>query len=228
MHCKRHAKPSEYRSAALRYIVWCLAPQLAVQDPDAVRYMGVNLVRLHWSEYMENISALDPDKRFEVVAWMMEHMDDVARRGWIRSDGVYVSSEGVEPWVPAVELDLVRDRCGLYRGEAGALVGTTGSALRMMAHGFAWPESAVVIHRTPLVAKALEGLVQEGLDAVRMRAFMHTPDAEGRSPYAGLMEEARTWNPPHRAGLYDEFSSAALHQGNAGASTTDEAPGHGI
>jgi hypothetical protein len=213
MRCRRHARVWEFRSAGLRYLVWCLAPQLAVQDESALRYMSRELVWAHWKAYMEDVSALSPEKRFEVIAWMVDHFDDVTNKGWIKSNGTFVYGEAAtEPWPPAARLEGLRERVGLKRSEVAHLLGCSvqGSDLRRLAQGYAWPDSELLMYRVVKLCVALEGMVQEGVPEERMRAVLMTPDDEGASAYGALMVEARTWQVPERGALSEAFSSKAL------------------
>lgn len=216
MRCRRHARVWEFRSSGLRYLVWCLAPQLAVQDESALRYMSRELVWAHWKAYMEDVSMLDPEKRFEVIAWMVGHFDDVTNKGWIRSNGTFVYGEpSAEPWPPAVRLDEARERVGLQRHEVATLLGCTvqGSDLRRLAQGYAWPDSELLMHRVVQLSVALERMAQDGVEPEQMRAALMTPDDEGASAYSALLTEARTWKVPERVALHEAFSSEALQKG---------------
>lgn len=209
MRCRSHAKPWEYQTAALRYLVWCLAPQLAVVDRDALRYISKELVWAQWEAYMENISELPPKQRFEVTAWMMEHMDEVhSGGGWIHSDGFYVRNEPGEVWGPARELDEVGSANGLTRSELGVLVGgVSGTQMRKLVQGYAWPRTQRIMWRIPLLVERLrEELGERG--AVEQRAYWMEYRPEGRR-YDLLMKEAHTWNPSEEA-MVDRYSSATL------------------
>lgn len=213
MRCRRHARVWEFRSSGLRYLVWCLAPQLAVVDEAGLRYMSRELVWAHWKAYMENVSELSPEKRFEVIAWMVEHFDDVTNKGWIRSNGTFVYGEpSAEPWPPAARLEEARLRVGLSRSEVAGVLGCTvrGADLRRLAQGYAWPDSELLMHRVVKLCVALEGMVQEGLEPEQMRAWMLTPTDEGVRRIDALYAEAHTWSVPERGVLSEEFSSKAL------------------
>lgn len=159
---------------------------------------------------------LDPEKRFEVIAWMVGHFDDVTNKGWIRSNGTFVYGEpSAEPWPPAVRLDEARERVGLQRHEVATLLGCTvqGSDLRRLAQGYAWPDSELLMHRVVQLSVALERMAQDGVEPEQMRAALMTPDDEGASAYSALLTEARTWKVPERVALHEAFSSEALQKG---------------
>lgn len=221
MRCRRHARSWEYKSAALRYMVWLLAPQLAFVDPSALRYVSRTLIWMHWKTYMEGLSELSPEKRFEVVAWMVDHFDEVSSKGWIKSNGTYVYAErSAEPWGPAVEVDSAGAACGMTRSEVASLIGgsLTGGDLRRLAQGFAWPDSQLIMHRAPLLVAHLHEWLSAHAEMKpeQRRALWFTTDAStGEAQYDVLMRECRTWIPPERKALSERFSSAAL-KGGAG------------
>lgn len=192
MRCRAHARGWEYRDASLRYLVWCLAPQLAVPDPASLRYVGRALVWAHWKAYMENVSALPEDKRFAVISWMLEHYDDVVDGGWIKSNGTYVRTVPSDaPWPPAAALDAARQDCGLTRSETAALVGgLKGDDLRRLAQGFAWPESRRLMAVIPHLVEELRSLACA--EPEQVRAQLLTVDvATGTTLYAEIMQRMR-------------------------------------
>ncbi len=210
MRCRSHARGWEYRDASLRYLVWCLAPQLAVPDPSSLRYVGRALVWAHWKAYMERVSELPDDKRFAVVSWMIEHYDDVVDGGWIKSNGTYVRTVASDaPWPPGAALDAARQDCGLTRSETAALVGgLKGDDLRRLAQGFAWPESRRLMTVIPHLVEELRSLAGDPPEQVR--AVLFTVDAtSGSCLYDGLMQRMRSLTYTEATSM-DSYSHEAL------------------
>lgn len=210
MRCRRHARGWEYRDASLRYLVWCLAPQLAVPDPASLRYVSRALVWAHWKAYMENVSELPEGKRFEVVAWMIDHYDDVVEGGWIKSNGTYVRQvPSAAPWEPAVELDQVREQCALKRSEVAALVGgLKGEDLRRLSQGYAWPDSRRLMQVIPHLVAALQA--HTGPPPEEVRAALLTVDAAtGECLYDCIMRNMRALQAEKPAHMQD-YTHAAL------------------
>lgn len=211
MRCKRHARSWELRSAGIRYLTWCLAPDLAVVDPDALRYISTELVWAYWRTFLETLEEGDLERRFELVSWMLENLDDVSVRGYILANGTYVYREGVEPWPEGASLEKARTGAGLSRPEVATLLGcaVTGQDLRRLAHGLAWPESALLIHRVGILIPLLESLSEQGRPE-QVRAGLFAPDTEGLSEYARLCAFMRTQKPLTKEALEEWCSTAAL------------------
>jgi hypothetical protein len=142
---------------------------------------------------------------------MLENLDDVSVRGYILANGTYVYREGVEPWPEGASLEKARTGAGLSRPEVATLLGcaVTGQDLRRLAHGLAWPESALLIHRVGILIPLLENLSEAGRPE-QVRSFLFAPDTEGLSEYARLCAFMRTQKPLSKEALEDWCSTAAL------------------
>ena len=180
-------------------------------DPDALRYVSTELVWAYWKAFLETMEEGELERRFELVSWMLEHLDDVSVRGYILANGTYVYREGVEPWPEGAALDKARIEAGLTRPEVATLLGcsVTGQDLRRLAHGLAWPESSLLIHRVAVLVPLLEGLSTRGRPE-EVRVYLFTPDSEGVSEYARLCAYLHAQKPLVREALEDWCSTAAL------------------
>ena len=205
MRCKTHARVWEFKGAGLRYLVWCLAPTLAVMDESSLKYISRELIWAHWKTYMEQISDLTPDQRFEITSWMVEHFDDVTERGWLKANGTYVKGvPSAKPWPEAVSLEEARLKSGLTRSEIAALLGCSvqGADIRKLSQGFAWPDSQLLIHRVPLLSAWLHEHCSGEPEYMRVRLF--TPDIDTHEAlYDELLTLCHSWNPIERKPMSD-------------------------
>jgi hypothetical protein len=165
----------------------------------------------YWRTFLDGLDAGEQERRFELVAWMLANLDDVAVKGYILANGTYVYKEGVEPWPQAVALEAVRRQVGLTRPEVATLLGcaVTGQDLRRLVTGMAWPDSALLIHRITMLTPLLEAYVEQGRPEV-VRTQMYTPNDEGVSPFAQLCAHMRTLQPLTKAALDEWCGTAAL------------------